>query len=221
MRGRAIGAELLGTSMLAYVVAGSGIVAERLGGDPTGQLFIHATMVGLGLAALIGFLGSTSGAHFNPAVTVGFWLRRSIDARTALGYVLAQVTGSILGIVLAVAGFGLALSVSSSPRPGWGAMLAEVVGTSILVLLILGMVDQGREDRVPAAAGAWVAAMIFSSASTGILNPALSLARTLTDTYTGIAPEAVPGLILAQMAGAVIAVLLSTRLLLTPEPKGA
>jgi glycerol uptake facilitator-like aquaporin len=217
---RAVWAELTGTSLLVYVVVGSGIAVERLGGDDVGRLFLHAVAVGLALAALISLLASTSGAHFNPVVSLAFWRRRALDARDAIGYLTGQMLGALLGMAAAVFSFGTGLSMASQRRDGWGRLLAEVVGTMVLVLLIVGLVGQGRSGWVPASAGAWVTTMVLASASTGFLNPAVTVARMFTDTYTGIAAANVPGFLLAQLAGAAVAVSLSTRLSSTPDPKG-
>jgi glycerol uptake facilitator-like aquaporin len=190
MIGKATTAEFVGTALLAWVVAGSGLTVERLGSDGAGQLFFHAIAVGLGLAVLIALWSTTSGAHFNPAVTFAFWRRRTVDGTTALGYLLAQVTGAVAGVVLALLTFsGVNPSISSTDRGGWGPLLAELVGTLILVLVILALTDQARSSGVPAAVGAWVATMVFSSVSTGFLNPALTLARMFSDTPSPGSPQ--------------------------------
>jgi glycerol uptake facilitator-like aquaporin len=221
VRSRATAAEFIGTALLSFVVVGSGVTVERLGADGASRLFFHAVMVGLGLAVLVALFASTSGAHFNPAVTLALWRRQSLDRRTAVGYSLAQIAGAIAGVMLALISFGDAVpSFSSTTRGGAGALLAELVGTLILVMLIPALTDQGRSNWIPAAVGAWVATMVFSTVSTGFLNPALTLARMFTDTYTGIAPANVPGFMIAQLLGAALAIQLSIRLLIVPDPKG-
>ena len=210
---RRLTAEAIGTGLLLFVVVGSGIATERLGADAAAQLLAHALTVGLGLAALIAFLGPVSGAHFNPAVTLGFWRTGGIPTREALAYVGVQLAGGVAGVVLANLTFGeAAMAMSSIDRNGLGLAGAEFVVTFVLVLLILGLV---RVDAVPAVApavGAWVAAGIFGSASTGFANPAVTLARIGTDSYTGIAPVSVPAFVGAQLiaglAAAAVAVVL-------------
>lgn len=197
MTRRDVSAEFVGTGLLLYVVVGSGLTLDRLDGDPTAGLFFHAVAVGLGLAVLIVLFAVVSGAHFNPAVTLAVWRRRGIDGVAALQYVAAQTAGGVVGVALAHLTFdrGLFL-VSGTSRVGWGPM------------------------GIGPAVGGWVAAMIFASSSAGFLNPAVTLARTLTDSYTGIAPSSAPGFIAAQLLGAVLAVVVSTRLVSAPEPKG-
>ncbi len=220
MRSKALAAEFLGTALLAFVVVGSGATIQRLGSDDAGGLFYHAIVVGLALAGLIALMAATSGAHFNPAVTMAFWRRRALDGRSAIGYVLAQGVGAIAGLTIAVISFGRGLALTSTERATWGPLLAETVGTLVLVLLILALRDQGRSPWIPAAVGAWVAAAVFSTVSTGFLNPALTVARMFTDTYTGIGPSRVPGFVAAQLLGAAVAVVLSARLLLPATQKG-
>lgn len=219
MTTRATVAEFVGTGLLAFVVVGSGLTVQDLGTDPSG-LFFHAVAVGLALAALISVLGSTSGAHFNPAVTLALWSRRLLRVGTAARYWIAQVFGAIAGMALALVSFGKPVAVSSTVRSGWGPILAEGIATLVLVLLILGLADQDRSAAIAPYAGAWVAAAVFSTVSTGFLNPALTLARMFTDTYTGIAPPNVPGFVVAQLAGAMAAVVLSTNLLIADRQKG-
>ena len=221
MNARPIVAELVGSGLLAYVVVGSGITVAHFGADGASGLFFHAVAVGLALAVLIAILGSTSGAHFNPAVTVAFWRRRKLDAGRAVGYFVAQVVGATAGVAVAVATFGDTLALSTTERNGWGPVLAEGIGTLVLVLVIFGLIDDERPHAVAPFVGAWVAAAVFATVSTGFLNPALTLARTFTDTYTGIAPTSVPGFVLAQLIGGLLAALVSARLLVPSQQKGA
>jgi glycerol uptake facilitator-like aquaporin len=203
-------AEFGGAVLLLYVVVGSGTVVERLGAEPSDGLFYHAVMVGAGLAVLIAVFGPVSGAHLNPAVTLAVWRRSQMDAVTALRYLIAQMAGAVAGVALASLTFsGRPWSLATTERVGWGPLVAEYVGTMVLVLLILTLTDQRREDWVPITAGAWVATMVFSSASSGFLNPAVTLGRVLTDSYTGIDPLSVPGFLAAQTLGGLTAVLVS------------
>lgn len=203
----ALSGEFVGTGLLLVLVVGSGITVERLGTDPAVALFIHAVTVGLGLAALIAALGPISGAHFNPAVTIGFLLRRQVDRRTAGSYVLVQSLGAVAGTGLAHLAFDEPLATfAATVRTGPGLWLSELLATAVLVGLILILVGLGQEARVPATVGAWVSAAIVATASTGFANPAVTLARAVTDTYTGISPASVPMFLVAQLAGAFVAV---------------
>jgi glycerol uptake facilitator-like aquaporin len=211
VRSRAAFAEALGTAALLYVVVGSGIAVDRLGGDPAGGLFFHAAAVGLGLAALIAGMADVSGAHFNPAVTLAFWRRGDVKGRTAGGYVVAQIVGGLAGVAAAHLAFDTAIvSIATSGRGGFGRLVSEAIGTFWLVLIIIRLTDL-RPAWVPAAVGGWVATMVFSTASTGFLNPAVTLARMLTDTYSGIAPSHTMGFIAAQAGGSYLAVAVAGR----------
>jgi glycerol uptake facilitator-like aquaporin len=221
MNARPIVAEFAGTGILAYVVVGSGITIEESGGNGASGLFFHAVAVGLVLAVLIALLSSTSGAHFNPAVTVAFWRRRHLDASQAVGYFVAQIAGAAAGVAVGVATFGDTTAISTTDRSGWGPVLAEGIGTLVLALLILGLIDEERSHAVAPIAGAWAAAAVFATVSTGFLNPALTIARMFTDTYAGIAPSSVPGFVLAQLIGGLLAVRMSTHLLVPAQLKGA
>ena len=193
-------AEGMGTGLLLYVIVGSGIAAETLGGDRAVQLLAHALVVGLGLAALIALFQTTSGSHFNPSVTLAFWTTRQVGRRAAFGYFIAQVLGGIAGVVLANFTFDLPMvAVSTTERDGIGLIGAEAVATFVLVLVILCLVRSGRDSAVPVAVGAWVAAIVFATSSTGFANPAVTISRTLTDSYTGIAPTSVVGFLAAQL----------------------
>lgn len=209
-------AEALGTALLLYVVVGSGIAAQGLAGDPGVMLLAHAVVVGLGLAALIAMLQTVSGAHFNPSVTLAFWRIRAIDRSRALGYGLAQVAGGILGVALASWSFNEpAMTLSSTARNGAGLLVGEAVATFVLVLVILALVRTGRPQAVPAAVGAWVAAAVFATSSTGFANPAVTVARAFTDTYTGIAPLSVPAFVAVQLFAGFLAALVA--LVLYPD----
>ena len=205
-RTKALAAEGLGTAMLVYLIVGSGIMVERLGTDGALQLLAHAVAVGAGLAALIAFLGPVSGAHFNPAVTLGFVATRSFDVPTAGLYAVTQVVGALVGVGLANLTFGDPVySVAETVRGGFGMPVAEFVATFVLVLLILGLVRVGNTKAVAPAVGAWVAAIIVATASTGFANPAVTITRALTDTYSGIAPSSVGWFLVAQILAALAA----------------
>lgn len=210
-----------GTCLLLFVVVGSGITAERSATDPGVRLVLHAVAVGAGLTVLVAVFARVSGAHFNPAVTLAFWRRSIVDTRTALAYISAQVMGAGLGVVIATATFEEALSVVDSPSTiSPGAVVGELVGTFFLVVLILALVDQDRSAWVPASVGIWVAAMILATPSGGQLNPAVTLARTFTDTYTGVAPTTAGVFVVAQLLAGTAAVSVARHLSGTPELKG-
>lgn len=212
MRGPLL-AEGLGTGLLLFVVVGSGIAVERLGGDPAAGLFVHGAVVGAGLAVLIALFLSVSGSHLNPAVTLAMWRSGRASGRRAGGYVVAQVLGAVGGVVAAHVTFDVSpVSVAAVDRSGVGRPLAELIGTFVLVAVILVLVETDRSHSIPVAVGAWVAAIVVATSSTGFANPAVTVARLLSDTYTGIAPQWVPGFVLAQLVGAVLAVLVTRRL---------
>ena len=217
---RAEASELVGTALLLFVIVGSGVTVQQLGADPAPSLFFHAVAVGLGLAVLVALFARTSGAHFNPAITLALWRRQFMRGPTALRYVSAQSVGAVLGLAAALASFGDGLTISSRDGLAWGTVIAEYIGTTVLALLILGAIDQDRTSWIPAMVGGWVMVMVFASSSTGLLNPAVTLARVFTDTYTGIPPTTAPVFIAAQLLGALTAVFLATRLLARPESKG-
>jgi glycerol uptake facilitator-like aquaporin len=203
---RQLAGEGLGTALLLYVIVGSGIAAETLSTDPGAQLFAHAIAVGLGLGALITVFQTVSGSHFNPSVTLGFWRTGAMPGAEAARYAAAQVLGAIVGVAAANLSFDRTLvSLSTTARSGVGRVVAEAVATFVLVLLILVLVRNGRGGLVPAAVGAWVASAVFATSSTGFANPAVTFARMLTDSYTGIAPASVAAFVAAQIAAGLLA----------------
>ncbi|MGL4176213.1 MAG: aquaporin [Dermatophilaceae bacterium] len=196
-------AELVGTGALVCVVVGSGIMAASLSPDDVGlQLLENSTATGLGLCVLIVVLGPVSGAHFNPVVTLVSMVRERMPLGAAGAYVGAQAAGAAGGCVLANLMFDLpAVTVSTTVRDGPALILAEVVATTGLVVVILGLVTQERTSWVPPMVGAYIAAAYWFTASTSFANPAVTFGRILTDTFAGIAPESVPGFVLAQLVG--------------------
>ncbi|REK22706.1 MAG: aquaporin family protein [Actinobacteria bacterium] len=203
---RRASAEGLGTSLLLYVIVGSGIAAETLGRDQAGQLIAHALTVGLALGVLILLFQTVSGSHFNPAVTLGFWRTGTLTGREAVGYAIAQVVGALAGVAAANISFQQApLEVSTTARTGVGLVFAEAIGTFVLVFVILALVRLGKESTIPAAVGAWVAAIVFATSSTGFANPAVTLSRVFTDTYAGIDPASVPAFLVAQVLAGFLA----------------
>jgi glycerol uptake facilitator-like aquaporin len=203
-------AEFLGTGMLVTVVVGSGIAAQTLSRDVGLELFENAAVTAAGLAVLILMFGPVSGAHFNPIVTLAdWWLGRrthtGVDARTAAAYVVGQVAGGISGAVLADAMFGWPLvSWSQHTRTGGHLWLGEVVATAGLLLLIVSLARTGDGRSTPWAVGAYIGAAYWFTSSTSFANPAVTVARSFTDSFAGIAPSSTPGFLGAQIVGGLV-----------------
>jgi glycerol uptake facilitator-like aquaporin len=216
-------AEALGTCLLVATVVGSGIMAQRLSPNDTGlELLENAIATGGVLFVLIAVFGPLSGAHFNPVVTaVDAWFG-GIDRRDVAPYMAVQVIGACAGAVLANLMFGLsAVSLSQHERTGWGIWLAEVVATFGLLLVILGLVRTGRSTWIAASVAAYIVGAYWFTSSTSFANPAVSVGRMLSDTFAGIAPASVPGFLIAQCVGAIIAVLVVIVLWPKHSPAGA
>lgn len=203
---RRLVAEALGSALLLAVVVGSGIMGERLaGGNVAIALLGNTLATGAALVVLIGVFGPISGAHFNPAVTLVAALRRELPWRLALAYPVAQVVGAVLGVWIAHAMFGEPIvQVSTKLRAGGAQALAEVVAIFGLVATILGTV-RFKPESTPMAVGLYITAAYWFTASTSFANPAVTIARSLSDTFAGIAPSCAPAFILAQLAGALLA----------------
>ena len=206
---RSLAAEFIGTLFLLAAVVGSGIMGEALaGGNDAIALLGNTAATGAMLAVLITVFGPISGAHFNPAVTLAFVLRREIAGGLAVAYVIAQVLGGLAGMMLAHAMFDLDLLQSATKaRAGAGQWLAEGVATFGLVATILGTL-RARPSAVPAMVGLYITAGYWFTASTSFANPAVTLARAWTDTFSGILPAHAPAFVLAQLVGAAAAVAL-------------
>lgn len=204
-------AEGVGTALLVAMVVGSGIFAQRLSpGDPGLQLLENSTATALGLVALILAFGKVSGAHFNPLVTLADRLLGGIDTRRAFAYIGSQVAGGCAGTIIANLMFDLpGAQWSTHTRSGSGLWLGEVVATFGLLSVILGVVRSGRTSAAPFAVGAYIGSAYWFTSSTSFANPAVTIARTLTDTFAGIRPESVPLFVVAQSAGAIAAVALA------------
>ncbi len=219
MRGllRSLAAEGLGTAFLLAAIVGSGIMAERLAdGNVALALLCNALATGAMLVVLITILAPLSGAHFNPAVTLAMAVRRDIAPVTALAYVVVQIGGAILGTWLAHAMFDQAvLQLSTTGRNGLALCLAEGVATFGLILTILGALRY-RPEMIAASVGLYIFAAYWFTASTSFANPAVTIARALTDTFAGIAPQDAPGFIAAQIAGALLATALAPWLFASP-----
>lgn len=203
---RRAAAEFIGTAFLTLGIIGSGIAASRLShGDSGFTLVANAIATGLVLVAIILAIGSVSGGQLNPAVTLVAWMTGGLSRSEAAIYGLAQLAGAIIGAVVANLIFGLAaFDLSDHARSGWELWMSEAVATFGLVLVIFGLIRSRRSSAVPFAVGAYIAAAILFTSSTAFANPAATAARSLTDTFAGIAPESVPMFVFAEVAGAVL-----------------
>ncbi len=204
---RRLVAEALGTGLLIVAVIGSGIMASRLSPDDVGlQLLENAAATAGALIALIWMLGAVSGAHFNPVVTLidrGFG---AISTRDTGLYIAVQITGGCLGAVVANLMFELpAVEWSTKARSSGGLWLSEVVATAGLLLVIHGCVRTGKANVVAVAVGVWIGGAYLFSSSTSFANPAVTIARTLSDSFAGIKPSSAPMFIVMQLVGAVLA----------------
>jgi glycerol uptake facilitator-like aquaporin len=210
MNHRAIPAEALGSLLLFATVVGSGIMAERLaGGNVAIALLGNTLATGAILFVLITMLGPVSGAHFNPAVTLVMRLRGHIGTSTAATYVMAQLVGGILGVWIAHLMFDIpVLSLSQKMRSGPGQWIGEAVATFGLIFTIVGTA-RTRPASVPASVALYIAAAYWFTSSTSFANPAITIARSLSSSFAGIAPSCVPAFIAAQFAGAIAAHLVS------------
>ena len=211
---RRLAAEALGTALLLAVVIGSGIMGERLASGNTAVALLGNTLsTGAALVVLITILGPISGAHFNPVVTLAFALRREIGARLAVAYVAVQVIGAILGAYAAHLMFAEPVfQLSTKLRDGPAQIFSEFVATFGLVATIVGCL-KFRPDFTPAAVGLYITSAYWFTASTSFANPAVTLARSLSNTFAGIAPASAPAFILAQLVGALASVAVFTWLL--------
>ncbi len=199
---RRLVSEGLGTAFLLAAVVGSGIMAQKLsGGNGAVALLCNTLPTGAILTVLILVFGPLSGAHFNPAVSVAFALRRELPWADAVAYVAVQIIGGVLGVWCAHLMFELpVLQMSLNMRTGVGQWLAEFVATFGLLLTIFGCIAR-NPAAVPYAVGLYITAAYWFTASTSFANPAVTIARSISDTFAGIAPVAAPGFILAQFAG--------------------
>jgi glycerol uptake facilitator-like aquaporin len=207
---RRLAAEGLGTLFLVAGVIGSGIMAAKLaGGNNALALLCNTIATGAILVVIIVILAPVSGAHFNPAVSLVALMRGELGRRDAIAYVLVQIAGGCLGALFAHLMFGLdPFQLSTTSRTGLPQWLAEFVATFGLLLAILGCV-RFRPDAVAAVVGLYISAAYWFTASTSFANPAVTIARSLSDTYAGIAPADVPAFIVAQILGAMAASVLA------------
>lgn len=206
---RRLAAEAIGTALLLAIVVGSGIMAERLAvGNDAIALLGNTVATGAGLVVLIWMFGPVSGAHFNPAVTLAMLWRGAIEARTAAAYVAIQIAAAAAGVWLAHAMFAEELlQASAKLRDGWPQALSEAVATAGLIGTIIAT-GRTRPDATPVAVGLYITSAYWFTASTSFANPAVTLARSLTDSFAGIAPTSVPLFLAGQASGTIIAVIL-------------
>jgi glycerol uptake facilitator-like aquaporin len=208
-------AEALGTALLVATVVGSGIMAETLTKDVALALLGNTLPTGAILVVLITILGPISGAHFNPAVSFVFALRRDLTARDALSYMAVQVAGGLVGTMMAHAMFALPLfEASLKMRTGGAQWLAEGVAAFGLVATILAGIRFERAS-VPWLVGLYITAAYWFTSSTSFANPAVAIARSMTNTFSGIRPADLPGFVAAELCGAVAALMLMSWLLRT------
>jgi glycerol uptake facilitator-like aquaporin len=215
---RALAAEGLGSMLLGATVIGSGIMAQRLaGGNLAVALLANTAATVAVLATLIALFGPISGAHFNPAVSVVEALRGRLTARQMLAYVVVQIAGCCLGALLAHAMFELPLwQVSLHSRAGAAQWLSEAVATAGLILVVTG---SSCPNEAAWRVSAWIGAAYWFTASTSFANPAITIARSLSNTFAGIAPAHVVGFIVSQLCGAAVGLLLARFLLLTSDAR--
>jgi glycerol uptake facilitator-like aquaporin len=211
--GARLTAEFIGTAFLVAAVIGSGVMGEKLaGGNVAVALLANTIATGAALVALILTFSSVSGAHFNPVVTLADVVGGSLPWQDAAAYVAVQVTGGISGTVVAHLMFGLSIiSVSHHDRHGWPIVLSEFVATFGLLIVIAGC-SRFRPSAVPFAVAAYITAAYWFTASTSFANPAVTIARSLSDTFAGIRPVDVPLFIAAQVVGGLAATLVFSRL---------
>ena len=213
--GRRLLAEFVGTGLLVAVVVGAGIAATRLTGDGALRLLINSLVTAMGLAVLILVFAPAGGAQFNPVVTGADWAlgrrtNRRYGVRQAGAVIACQIGGAIAGAALADVMFGqAALSPSHTHRTGVALLVSEAVATGGLLLVIVSLARTGRIQHAPWAVGAWIGAAYWFTASTSFANPAVTIGRTLTNTYAGIAPSSAPAFIVAQIVGGTIGAVLA------------
>jgi arsenate reductase len=204
-------AEFAGTALLVAVVIGSGIFAQRLSPNDVGlQLLENSAATAAGLVALILTFGSVSGAHFNPVVSLADRIFGGLSTGETAVYVVAQIAGGCVGAMLANLMFSLStVNISTHTRSSGALWLGEVVATFGLLTVILGVVRSGRATAAPFAVAGYIAAAYWFTSSTSFANPAVTIARTLSNTFAGISPSSVPMFVLAELAGGGAAVLLA------------
>ena len=207
---RRIFAEVIGTAALLLVVIGSGVMATNLSKDVGVQLTINSAATGLILYILITLLGPISGAHFNPVVTGIQMFKKNITLSLAAAYLAAQLVGAVIGVALANFIFKLPIiEISQKDRTGTDLFVSEILATAGLVFIIFTAIAQKSEAKIPVLVGAYISAAYFFTSSTSFANPAVTIARTLSDSFAGIAPASVLPFIAAQVIGAIAGIALT------------
>jgi glycerol uptake facilitator-like aquaporin len=202
--------EFLGTGLIALAVVGSGYMAASLSEDLLLQLLVNALATIFILGLSISLLAPIGGAHFNPVVTGTLALMNQFPKRDVLPYWIAQIIGGVSGTILANLMFTSSpIEISEKSRGSSQIFLGEVIATAILLLLILLLIKQGRTSAIPIAVSAWIGGAYFVTVSTSFANPAITIARTFTNNFTGIAPSSVALFIVAQIVGAALGFLLA------------
>ena len=213
-------AEAVGTATLLLVVIGSGVMATNLSKDVGVQLTINSAATGLILYILITLLGPISGAHFNPVVTAIQLFKKNFTASLAAAYLAAQLVGAVIGVAIANFIFNLPIiEISQKDRTGAELFVSEILATAGLVFIIFTAIAQKSEAKIPVLVGAYISAAYFFTSSTSFANPAVTVARTLSDTFAGIAPSSVAPFIAAQILGAVLGLVL-TNFINSPNTTG-
>ena len=208
LAGRAV-AEFVGTALLVAIVIGSGIMAESLTSDVGVSLLLNQLATVLGLGVLIAVLMPISGAHINPAVSLAILLRREISGGEAAVYVIAQLIGGMGGVALAHVMFGRAvLEISGNDRLTTGTVVGEIIATAGLIAIIVLLVQRGSASLIPVVVPAWIGAGYVFTSSTSFANPAVTLGRMFTDSFTGISPLSGLGFMAAQLVGMAVALAL-------------
>lgn len=199
-------AEAVGTALLLATIVGSGIMGERLAnGNAAIALLANSVATGASLYALITMFGHLSGAHFNPVVTLTAWIDRTLTARTAFAYVFAQAAGAVFGVLAAHAMFQLPLIMTSTrERTGTSQWISEVVATFGLILAIR-LTVRFHDERIAAVVACYITAAYWFTSSTSFANPAVTAARSMTDTFSGIRPADAPWFMVAQLIGGLLA----------------
>jgi glycerol uptake facilitator-like aquaporin len=218
---RRLTAEALGTGILVMAVVGSGIMAVKLaGGNGAIALLCNTLATGAVLFVIITIFAPISGAHFNPAVSLVMLLRGELSKADTLAYIAVQIVGGCIGAVIAHLMFGLdLLQVGSTARTGPGQWAGEFIATFGLIATILGCI-RFKPDAVATAVGLYITSAYWFTASTSFANPAVTIARSLSDTFAGIAPGDVPGFIVAELVGALVAAVLFGWLFTEPVAVG-
>ena len=215
---RRILAEVIGTATLLLVVIGSGVMATNLSKDVGVQLTINSAATGLILYILITLLGPISGAHFNPVVTGIQMFKKNITPSLAAAYLAAQLVGAVIGVALANFIFNLPIiEISQKDRTGTDLFVSEILATAGLVFIIFTAIAQKSEAKIPILVGAYISAAYFFTSSTSFANPVVTVARTLSDSFAGIAPTSVPPFIAAQIIGAIAGIVLTKFIISTNQ----